>query len=106
MKGGRMHIVVCGNAKVERKYKNTKKYKIDNFNFVPGTRNKNCTVALPHLIKTVGCNFPDQIKDLLEIASYIYVADRKVKRGTDESIEFHSWSRKLLFKIPVRKPNF
>ncbi|MFL5763900.1 MAG: 7-cyano-7-deazaguanine synthase [Bacteroidia bacterium] len=46
------------------------------------------------------------MKDLLEITSYIYIADRKIKRGGDEDIEFHSWSRKLLFKMPVRKPTF
>jgi hypothetical protein len=37
--------------------------------------------------------------DLCEIASYVYLADKGIRRG-----EFDRWGRQLSFLVPVRQP--
>jgi 7-cyano-7-deazaguanine synthase in queuosine biosynthesis len=51
-------------------------------------------------------NLSPRIIDLLEIASYVYAADRKVSRGKRDSIKNDAWARIFEFNIPVRDPDF
>jgi len=44
----------------------------------------------------------DNVKDLLELAAYIYAADRKIKRGEIDAVEYQSWDRSFHFVFPVR----
>jgi len=67
---------------------------------------KNVSLELPHFIKSLNCHFPNRIKDLLEIAGYVYAADRLIKRGNPQSVEYQSWSRNLEFHITVRDYKF
>lgn len=46
----------------------------------------------------------DISKDLLRIASYVYVADTSVSRGGSADIWGKGWKRKFDFKIPVLQP--
>lgn len=46
-------------------------------------------------------HLPPRILDLLEIAAYVYAADRLYKRGTTDQLEFSGWSRKFHFVIQV-----
>ena len=48
------------------------------------------------------------MKDLLEIAAYVYSADCATRRGTKWTDEgsTESWGRDFAFVIPVRDPNF
>jgi hypothetical protein len=50
-------------------------------------------------------NIPDELVDLLEVASYVYAADSAIPRGgkTDAQMGAH-WRRKLRFVIAVRCP--
>ncbi|WP_461102382.1 PD-(D/E)XK nuclease domain-containing protein [Spirosoma koreense] len=45
---------------------------------------------------------PDRTRDLIEIAAFIYAADRLIKRGSTDQVEFENWARELTFCIPVR----
>jgi len=63
---------------------------------------QNIRIGLPYFIQKFNCHFPDRVKDLLEIAGYIYAADRLIKRGDPYQLEYHSWSRNLHFHIKVR----
>lgn len=45
-------------------------------------------------------------QDLLEIASYIYHADRSVKRGRETDVFAEHWKRHFHFAIPVSNPDF
>jgi hypothetical protein len=50
-------------------------------------------------------NVPDVLNDLLEVAAYVYAADRLVRRGS--SLMAHmgaEWRRQFRFRIPVRCP--
>ncbi|MDO8721834.1 MAG: 7-cyano-7-deazaguanine synthase [Syntrophales bacterium] len=49
---------------------------------------------------------PDRILDLLEIAAYVFAADRWVSRGRKDAVEFHAWMRSIRFIIRVRDSNF
>ncbi|MBN8698841.1 MAG: hypothetical protein J0L54_04460 [Chitinophagales bacterium] len=42
----------------------------------------------------------------MEIAGYVYAADRMVKRGSPDAVEYHSWSREMRFFIKVRDYDF
>lgn len=44
----------------------------------------------------------NRLKDLLEIAGYVFAADRKTYRGKPDDLEYHSWSRAFDFHINVR----
>ncbi|MDA3860882.1 MAG: hypothetical protein PF445_06625, partial [Melioribacteraceae bacterium] len=48
----------------------------------------------------------DRAKDLLEIAGYIFAADRKSSRGAIDAVEMHSWSRAFEIHIQVRDITF
>lgn len=47
-------------------------------------------------------NLQPRIIDLLEIAAYVFSADRAVDRGERTSINNNSWARSFQFHIPVR----
>ena len=61
----------------------------------------NVKLGLPSFIHYVS-HFPDRILDLLEIAAYVFCADRLTSRGNKASVESHSWARSFYFVIKVR----
>ena len=46
-------------------------------------------------------NLPPRILDLLQIAAYVYCADRLVNRGERSSVNNSAWARSFEFHIPV-----
>lgn len=66
---------------------------------------QNIKISLSSFVKDV-FYLPDRILDLLEIASYIFSADRLIKRGEKDAVEYHSWARTLHFIIKVRDIEF
>ena len=59
------------------------------------------------LSRPVSANIPTTFADLIEIATYVYVADQAVTRGGNGVENAGAdWRRKLLFTIPVRNLNF
>src|SRR3954468_14631255 len=51
-------------------------------------------------------NVPPVLADALEIASYVFMADRLVLRGTDKmGLMGADWRRSFVFRIPVLQPN-
>ncbi len=66
---------------------------------------KNVNFRLPKLIKLVDY-IPDRFLDLLEIASYVYCADRYTQRGSKDSPYFSGWQREFRHKVFVRDYDF
>jgi hypothetical protein len=66
---------------------------------------ENVKLKLPNFVRQVNY-LPERILDLLEIASYIFAADRSTNRGAKNLLEYHSWSRSFLFIIKVRDYEF
>ena len=67
--------------------------------------NRNIKLLLPDFVRDV-FHLPDRVLDLLEIAGYIYSADRLVLRGPKDALEYHNWSRSFHFAIKVRDVDF
>ena len=62
-------------------------------------------MGLPKFVQDV-YHLPPRILDLLEIAGYVFAADRCITRGPRAAVEYHAWSRSLQFHIRVRDYNF
>ena len=66
---------------------------------------QNVKLSLSSFVRSVGY-LPDRILDLLEIATYVFCADRLILRGNKTSVEYHGWSRLFHFAIKVRDWDF
>ena len=106
MSDKKLHIVLCGGAPFPSKYKSLAKSHIHRFHCNPDIKQNRINIGLPHLVRQVNCYFPPRIKDLLEIAGYVYAADRMTKRGQPIQLEYQGWSRKFHFFIKVRDHKF
>jgi hypothetical protein len=54
------------------------------------TTPKNVEIGLNKLVDRV-LHLPDRVLDLLEIAGYVFAADRLTDRGDIAAMEYHSW---------------
>ncbi|MFC3205620.1 hypothetical protein [Aquamicrobium soli] len=69
----------------------------------PGSR---IHFELLDIIQPLVDDLPAVLADALEIAAYVYSADRLVRRGNStQSRMGEAWRRDLHFKIPVRRPD-
>ena len=74
-------------------------------NYRKDQEENNVTFHLPRFIENVGF-IPDRFLDLLEIASYVYCADRFVSRGSKDSPYFTGWQRHIKHIVFVRDYEF
>ena len=65
----------------------------------------NVTIKLAEFVQDVS-HLPEIILDLLEIAGYVFAADRSAVRGNKDLLEYHRWGRFMQFVIKVRKDEF
>jgi 7-cyano-7-deazaguanine synthase in queuosine biosynthesis len=73
--------------------------------YVEGELGQRIRAGLPSFVSDV-MHLPDRILDLLEIAIYVFAADRCIPRGRKDSLEYQAWSRSLHFHIRVRDFEF
>jgi len=66
---------------------------------------RNVRLKLPSFVDLV-YHLPERILDLLEIAAYVFAADRSVSRGPKDALEFHAWPRAMRLVIRVRDVAF
>ncbi|MDO8549791.1 MAG: hypothetical protein Q7S39_06540 [Ignavibacteria bacterium] len=95
------YIISCNGAPL-KKYDSDAKYL--ELEYKEGIK-KNVNIELNNFLTKV-LHLKERYKDLLEIAGYIFAADRKSSRGKPEYLEQHSWSRSFHFHIKVRDYNF
>ena len=62
-------------------------------------------LGLPDFVRSV-LHLPDRHLDLLEIAAYVFAADRLTPRGSKTAVEYQSWARSLHFVVRVRDIEF
>jgi len=62
-------------------------------------------LRLPNFVDQL-YHMPPRILDLLELAAYIFAADRVVFRGARDALEYHAWSRAMFFAVKVRDVAF
>ena len=65
----------------------------------------NVSIGLPNFVLNVNY-LPDRLLDLLELAAYVYCADRMSGRGKRNAVEYHSWARSFHFVVRVRDHEF
>ena len=66
---------------------------------------KNVTIGLDAIVQRV-FHLPDRMRDLVELASYVYCADRLVRRGERNAVEYQSWARSFHLVVKVRDYDF
>ena len=100
----RSYRIVCNGAKPKgRPRKNQKEVLLE---WRRGEKNtQNIRLGLTEFVSHV-YHLEDRVLDLLEIASYVFCADRSCTRGRRDSLEFHDWSRVMEFHIKVRDIGF
>lgn len=67
--------------------------------------NANVSFGYERFVKTPE-EIPEHIIDLLQIASYVFCADRMANRGARDSVANTGWARTFNLKIPVRNLPF
>lgn len=100
LKASNVHTFLYNGVKQSRKYKNAKA-----LSYLSGTVNKDVTFHIPKLVQEAG-HIPERYLDLLELASYVYCADRYVRRGSSESPDFTGWHRRFRHVAAVRDYDF
>ena len=66
------------------------------------SENGNFYLKLFNFTKALGAGISPRLRDLIDIASLVYIADRKTGRGSEEAVVYEAWSRSMRFVIPVR----
>lgn len=74
-------------------------------NYLPDDPNRLVTLKLPKFVDQF-YHLPDRILDLLELAAYVFAADRAAYRGAKDAVEYHAWSRSMFFVVKVRDAAF
>jgi 7-cyano-7-deazaguanine synthase in queuosine biosynthesis len=103
MKLANRNIVLCNGALLPKGYGRKKNDAI--IELTHTTENRNIDIKLLDFITRL-YHLPARMKDLLEIATYIYAADRSVLRGTIKDVEYNSWARDFHFVFKVRDHTF
>lgn len=67
--------------------------------------NDRIRLGLPDFVRSVGTIAP-RILDLMELAGYLFAADRLTARGQADALMFDSWSRSFHVVAKVRDPEF
>lgn len=95
------YIVGCNGVKLEKERKEAHYLELE---YHEG-RTKNVNLDLIDFGTSV-YKLSTRVKDLLEIAGYLFAADRESSRGKRDHVEYHSWSRKFHIHIKVRDYKF
>lgn len=96
------HIIACNGIQL-KEAGNDPRYLELNHKAENGKKNVN--INLNNFVTNI-YKLDDRYKDLLEIAAYIFAADRRTYRGRPDDLEYHSWSRSFHIHIPVKDYNF
>lgn len=100
-----LKIILCNEAKLPKALKTVKDKSIIKLNYDKNNQYTKVFIGLPKFVDHVN-HLEDNVKDLLEIAAFVYAADRNASRGANDQVEFQSWSRNIHFVIKVRNFKF
>ena len=92
-------VLLCNGSTV--RVRSTKKRQLVRMEYQPGAATRNMNVSLPAFERKM-LQVPARILDLLEVAAYVFCADRLIRRGAKDDVEYQTWSRDLEFHIRVR----
>jgi 7-cyano-7-deazaguanine synthase in queuosine biosynthesis len=92
------HIIVCHGIKLKEYAEDSRYLELKH---QEGSVGQNANLKLNTFVTKI-FKLNNRLKDLLEIAGYVFAADRKTYRGKPDDLEYHSWSRAFNFHINVR----
>lgn len=103
MSGSPPHVFLCNGAPRPRSTPTNAEVEALAYE---GSRNaQNVSLLLPNFVRSL-LHVPERILDLLEIAAYVFAADRRTLRGRPEAVEYHAWGRDMRFEVRVRDHAF
>lgn len=105
MSGASPNLILCNGAEQPAELKSSVRVHTLDYLDNGDERPHNVTIGLPSFVRDV-YHLPDRILDLLELASYVFAADRLIDRGALDLVEYHSWGRELRFVVRVRDIDF
>ena len=97
------HIFLCNGAALPEHLADDEH--TTRLSYLPDDPNRNVNLQLPRFVETV-YHLPPRIQDLLEIAAYVFAADRCTFRGSKTAVEYHAWARSMHFIIRTRDADF
>ncbi len=97
----REHLILCGGIDDKRPKAGTELLRLE-LGKEKGTGQIHLDVDA--ITKKMVADLPPVLRDLLEVATYVYVADQSISRGGRRSLEYAcDWHRCLRLRIPVRE---
>lgn len=96
-------VFLCNGA--ERPKNLDEKAKVTSLSYFKKDPECKVNLQLPRFVDQV-YHLPSRVLDLLEIAAYVFAADRAAHRGPREAVELHAWRRTMHFVIRVRDADF
>ena len=67
---------------------------------------RNVNLRVDYITRGMLGNIPELLGDLLEISAYVFCADQRASRGSDQLTDYgRDWRRDMRFNIPVRCPD-
>lgn len=97
-------LVLCNGAALP-KGRRSKSSRKEILEYRIGAQGQNLKISLPNFVRNV-YHLEDRVLDLLEIASYVFGADRLEVRGHKDDLEYHAWPRSFHLIIKVRDYEF
>ena len=95
-------IILCGGASMPPRAKREHLLELR-----LGSGDSDVKLRILDITNRLSSELPDELTDLVELASYVYCADQAVTRGGDGVVAFGgNWRRRFSFQVPVRKPDF
>lgn len=102
MTGAPLQVVLCNGANLPEALSPQAESNLLNLEYRQSeTSEPNVKISLPDFIRGVDY-VPPRILDLLEIAAYVFAADRSTFRGAKNALEYQSWARSFHFVFKVR----
>lgn len=98
-------VVLCNGASDSMEVSSTESKTLELTYFDQDSRLNNVSIGLDKFVQNV-FHLSDRVLDLVELAAYVYCADRIVGRGSTNSVEYHSWARSFHFVVRVRDHEF
>ncbi len=98
-------MVLCNEAAIPRECSIKPRKNIVLDYLQRGEEPANVWIGLPDFVRDV-YHLSDRVLDLLEIAAYVYCADRMISRGSTRAVEYQAWDRSFHFVVKVRDYDF
>jgi len=94
------HLIFCGGTSGQQ----ILGFKTHRLQLGRNTENEQIRLDIRAISEKMVEDVPGIMRDLLEVAAYVYVADQVVCRGGEKEFEYaEKWHRVFILKIPVRE---